>query len=416
MPDAASRSLTPRGRFFLIGGASVTVLAALWGERELAWIGVLLMALPVAAMIVLHRTQVSLSSDRTITPSRAAIGDRLTAALRLAKTGSLPVGLLQFEDAVPSQLGRPPRFAVHRFAGRWERRITYPLMGLSRGRFRVGPLIVHAADPFGMARLESTFTGSDEVMITPRVFPLQQLSTSGGTGAAGDTTPRHIGHHGQDDVLVREYRLGDDVRRVHWRSTARWGELMVRREEQAWEPSATVLLDNRVTRHAGSGRSGSFEWAVSAAASVCSHFAGSGYRIGLIDATGRVVTGGIEDPRAAREAMLIALTDAALCRAESLTAAANASIVTREGEIVVAILGRLSPDDVVRLERIRRMRSQGLALVLHPDTFAASGGGPDAAQLDAVRRLREQRWRVVEVSASTGVPDAWDLLGREALV
>ncbi len=114
--------------------------------------------------------------------------------------------------------------------------------------------------------------------------------------------------------------------------------------------------------------------------------------------------------------MLIALTDAALCRTESLTAAANASIVTREGEIVVAILGRLSPDDVVRLERIRRMRSQGLALVLHPDTFAASGRGPDAAQLDAVRRLREQRWRVVEVSASTGVPDAWDLLGREALV
>ncbi len=416
MPGSASRSLTARGRFFLLGGASVTVLGALWGERELAWIGVLLLALPVAAMIVLHRTQVRLSSQRTVTPSRSAIGDRLTADLYLTKTGSLPVGLLQFEDAVPPQLGRPPRFSVHRFAGPWERRITYPLMGLARGRFRVGPLVVHAADPFGMARLDSTFTGTEEVMITPRVFPLQQLTTSGGAGAAGDTTPRHIGHLGQDDVLVREYRQGDDVRRVHWRSTARWGELMVRREEQAWEPSATVLLDNRATHHAGTGRGSSFEWAVSAAASVCSHFAGGGYRIGLIDAAGRVVTGGIEDPRAAREAMLIALTDAALCRAESLTAAANASIAARDGEIVVAILGRLGPDDVVSLERVRRMRSQGVALVLHPDTFAASGGVPDAGQFDAVRRLREQRWQVVEVSAGTAVPDAWELLRREALV
>ena len=409
-------TLTGRGRLFLIGGVAVTVIAIMWGQRDLAWLGVLLVVLPLAAAIEVHRTRLSLASERRVEPSRAPVGGRLTGSLALTKAGSLPIGLLQFEESVPAQLGRRPRFSVHQFTGRWRRRITYPMIGLARGRFRVGPLVVHAADPFGLARLDSTLSGSDEVMITPHVVPLSQLTNAGGAGTAGDTAPQHVGRLGQDDVLVREYREGDDVRRVHWRSTARWGQIMVRREEQAWEPSATVLLDNRVAHHDGAGRDSSFEWVVSAAASVCSHLTGSGYRVALIEASGSVVAGGSEDPLTAREAMLIALTDAALTRTDSLTAAANAAIATREGEIMVAVLGRLSGDDVVSLERIRRARAQGFALVLHPETFAGPGRAVGTDQDGAIRQLREQGWRVVEVRAGTSVGEAWERLAQEALV
>ncbi|HEX2857145.1 MAG TPA: DUF58 domain-containing protein [Propionibacteriaceae bacterium] len=409
-------TLTGRGRFFLVLGVAVTVTSSAWGQPDLAWLGVLLVVLPLAAVIQVHRTRLSLGSERRIEPSRAPVGDRLTGTLALTKAGSLPVGLLQFEEAVPAQLGRRPRFSVHQFTGRWQRRITYPLMGLSRGRFRVGPLVVHAADPFGLARLDSTLAGSDEVMITPHVVPLSQLTNAGGSGSAGDTAPQHVGRLGQDDVLVREYRQGDDVRRVHWRSTARWGQVMVRREEQAWEPSATVLLDNRVAHHEGAGREGSFEWAVSAAASVCSHLTGAGYRVALIDASGGVVSGGSEDPVTSREAMLIALTDAALHRTDSLSAAVNASVATREGEIMIAVLGRLTIDDVVSLERIRRARAQGFALALHPESFVGAGLAAGAEQVQAIRQLREQGWRVVEVRAGMTVGGAWERLGQEALV
>ena len=60
------------------------------------------------------------------------------------------------------------------------------------------------------------------------------------------------------------YRDGDELRRVHWRSTARHGELMVRREEQRWRNRAVLLLDTRARAHSGTGAGSSFEFAVSA--------------------------------------------------------------------------------------------------------------------------------------------------------
>ncbi len=72
-------------------------------------------------------------------------------------------------------------------------------------------------------------------------------------------------------MIPRGYRYGDDLRRVHWRSTARYGELMVRREEQPQRARCTVLLDTRVVAYEGAGPDSAFEWAVSGAASVLVH-------------------------------------------------------------------------------------------------------------------------------------------------
>ncbi len=89
-----------------------------------------------------------------------------------------------------------------------------------------------------------------------------------------------------EDVTVREYRRGDDLRRVHWRSSARVGELMVRREEQPWQSRATVFLDNRARSHRGQGLSSSLESAVTAAASVALHLSQRGFMVRLTTATG----------------------------------------------------------------------------------------------------------------------------------
>ena len=69
---------------------------------------------------------------------------------------------------------------------------------------------------------------------------------------------------GLDFFGLREYEVGDDLRRVHWRSTARTGELMLRQDEMPWEARSTILLDTRPSTHHGE----SFERAVEIAASL----------------------------------------------------------------------------------------------------------------------------------------------------
>ena len=103
---------------------------------------------------------------------------------------------------------------------------------------------------------------------------------------SGDNRPRAFATGSAEDVTVREYRRGDDLRRVHWRSSARVGELMVRREEQPWQSRATLFLDNRTRAHRGQGIASSLEAAVSAAASIAVHLSQRGFTVRLVTATG----------------------------------------------------------------------------------------------------------------------------------
>lgn len=415
MISKAWRLLTIRGRVLLLLAVVGLGVSIFFRQRDLAWVFLLLFVLPLAAIGVVGRSRLHLVSERTIDPPRVTLGERMQAQLTLTKGGSLPVGMLRFEDTVPRELGRRPRFTIHTTSGDWRRELTYPLVGLARGRYRVGPLLVRAVDPFGLAQIDRQFRASNEVVVTPQVVPLIQSSTMNASNASGEATPQKIGLVGADDVLVREYRDGDDVRRIHWRSTARKGEIMVRREEQAWDPSVTILLDSRANCHAGSGRTASFEWAVSAATSIAMHLIGEGYRVTMNDAEGHIPTHSAEDPGAAREAVLLAMTDEDLCDETTLDTALESNL-NRQGDLMVAVLGRLHPDDVTALATARRGRTRGLAIVLDVDSFTIRGlrATPEVMALhnECVQQLHAAQWRVVQVKRGNSVADAWAELDR----
>ena len=183
---------------------------------------------------------------------------------------------------------------------------------------------------------------------------------------------------GQDDVLVREYRQGDDVRRIHWRSTARWGDLMVRREEQAWDPSASIMLDSRVGAHAGRGMHNSMEWAISAAASIGIHFLDDGFSIEIYEAEGPLhISGSMgQHSSASRAGDQPVDRSAGRGRRPSLHYAVETATIDRPGQLVVAILGRMTAEDANALLRLRRNRAQGLAIMLDVDTFADQPAAP----------------------------------------
>jgi uncharacterized protein (DUF58 family) len=242
------------------------------------------------------------------------------------------------------------------------------------------------------------------------------MRSAGGAGSAGEARPHRVGVVGQDDVLVREYRHGDDRRRIHWRSTARRGDLMVRREEQAWDPTASVLLDARVGAHAGRGMHSSLEWAISAAASVAVHFLDDGFGVEIYEPDGSMHISGMlgQHSSASGDLAINRLTDLRARSTGSIHYAVQAADVDKAGQLVVAVMGRMTPTDANSLLRLRRNRAQGLAMVIDIDTFS------DEPTSERTRRqhelateiLVENQWRVIKVQRGMSVAQAWSALDR----
>lgn len=410
------RLLTGRGRAFVILGLAVVIVAMLTGQRDIMRIGLLVLLLPVVAAVLVARARLRMSCERHVEPAQVPLGSPLRGRLVLGQEGRLPAGILMLEDAVPADLGSRPRFLVDRADLSWRREVEYPLLGRVRGRFHTGPLMVRTTDPFGLVRLDRRFVATSEVMITPQVFPLSAMRAAGGAGSAGEARPHRIGVVGQDDALVREYRHGDDVRRIHWRSTARLGDLMVRREEQAWDPSASIILDSRARAHAGPGMHSSLEWAISAAASVAIHFLSDGFSVEIYEADGSMRIGGSlgQHSSASGEVVLNRLTDLRPRSTQSLHYAVESAGVDQPSQLVVAIMGRLTSADANVLLRARRNRAHGLAMLLDVDSFAESPAEPGwkSQHERAVELLRENQWRVIEVTRGMGVPETWAALDR----
>ncbi len=153
-------------------------------------------------------------------------------------------------------------------------------------------MTVRVVDPFGLVELGRAFQTTVPLTVTPRTVPLPSIPLGGAWTGSGDNRPRAFATGSAEDVTVREYRRGDDLRRVHWRSSARVGELMVRREEQPWQSRATLFLDNRMRSHRGQGIASSLEAAVSVAASIAVHLSHRGFTVRLVTAVG-------EDPSSA---------------------------------------------------------------------------------------------------------------------
>ena len=136
--------------------------------------------------------------------------------------------------AVPRVSGSSPRFVVDRLPGGGRRRCATGARRAGAAGTCSGPLRLRLVDPFGLVERSAVGTDTASLVVVPRVRPLGAGGPAGGHGGGGEGARRSIAVHGEDDVSTREYRHGDDLRKVHWRATARTGELMVRLEERPW--------------------------------------------------------------------------------------------------------------------------------------------------------------------------------------
>ncbi|QKW35309.1 DUF58 domain-containing protein [Actinomadura sp. NAK00032] len=403
----ALAGLTTRGRSFVAAGATAIVCAVVLGERDLLRAGVLVLVLPLLCMLAVSRTRYRLACARRLEPARLPVGRESRVDLRLENVSRLPSGLLMVEDRVPYALGGRARFVLERIEPHGSRQLGYRIRSDVRGRYRVGPLTVRLADPFGMVELVRSFSLSDTLTVTPAIVPLPHSRLSGAWTGGGDSVARAVSAAGEDDAAPREYRHGDDLRRVHWRSTARHGELMVRREEQHFQSSGTLFLDTRRTAHWGEGLSGSFEQAVSATASIGVHLVRTGMSLRYVTDAGEALPAAPSE--GAFEGLLLdALAVARRSKGGSLSAGLTALRGGgREGEgLVVAVFGALTAEEARSVAEVRSGKGTRVAVLV--------GGGPaGGADRDAAAGLlRAAGWRVLPVRTAAALAQAWTAAGK----
>jgi uncharacterized protein (DUF58 family) len=409
----ALRGLTTRGRSFLAAASAAALAALILGEKDLLRVAILLAALPLLAAAYVGRTRYKLACSRTLDPHRVPVGASARVVLRLQNLSRLPTGTMLLEDKLPYALGSRPRLVLERLGAQQASSVAYTVRADVRGRYEVGPLVVRLTDPFGLCELIRAFPSIDKLTVVPQVVALPSVRLAGEFAGAGESRARSVAVHGEDDAATREYRHGDDLRRVHWRSTARVGELMVRREEQPWESRATVVLDTRGYAHRGEGPTASFEWAVSAAASIAVHLRHSGYKLRLVGDAGVDVDTTEADGDGP---ILDHLADVRLAQRGDIAELIERVRHRSDGGLIIGVFGLLTPAEAELLAALRTNGATCIALFIDTTSWLNL---PTAAREEADRvhgvaslALLRSGWRVVEVPHGSKLQALWPQAAR----
>lgn len=297
------RALTARGTGALIAALCCLVVANLLAAPILLYLGVLLVALTLFALLVVHLPRRSGTVSRQISTDLLTVAETSRVTVRFALR-AIRVPHALWHDVLPDAV-------VGDSSGEYppeNGRLSYLITGVRRGVWPVGPLILRTVDPFGLAQREQEFGEHRTVTVVPEVRTLAALTVK--VGAAGGTAQTSVSRLGQgsDNLSPRRYLSGDSMRRIHWRATAHRGQLMVRQEEEESSPDALVVLDRSSTHWAPAGarEDSEFEAAVSLCASIAIHLADEGYGVDVIDSTGALL-GALRGHEDDRDGLLVAL-------------------------------------------------------------------------------------------------------------
>jgi uncharacterized protein (DUF58 family) len=264
---------TLRGWAFSGAGLALVVLWYALGDIELLLGALFLLFAQIIALGLVRLRHASLEVNRRLGSATVHDGDTTTVTLLIENQSRHAVGNISIEDDV-NQLG-VASFEVARLRKGESTTATYRVTCRPRGVYRVGPTMVSASDPLGLAETRLPAGPVDRIVVYPALEELSGFPIVRGQDPAMQASrPEHSRRGGEDFYTLREYQRGDDLRRVHWPSSAKTDELMIRQLETPWQSRALVLLD---VRDASYESRDAFEKAVSGAATIVTHLVSSGF-------------------------------------------------------------------------------------------------------------------------------------------
>ena len=402
---------TARGWQALAFGVLALVVARLIGTTQFHQLAYLLLALPLASLVLGIVGSRGLAYSRSLPP-----GTRITAGkearLRLLLERS------RFGAAKVDVVDRIPERREFEFPGwRKDKKFEVPISFARRGVYQLGPAEVRLVDPFGLLAFARRFEERTEVVVYPAVHELRGFPLLGGNVEAGTRGAR--GMRGEEFANLREYRRGDDRRHIHWKSLARTGELFVKEFSVQAPRRHTVALD--LCREGLRVQEQEVEDAVSAAASVLTYLKREGLPFRLLGTDAAEAGFGSEVDSYWRE-----MRSLAMARADGVRPLGETLLAQRGalGEAVV-IVSRTRDEELPRA--VRKLREAGLSVIvvaLATHTYrtpAMPGSAPGAVRereaefLRRVGRLETAGATVRAISHPDGVKGLFGARAVEAL-
>ena len=352
--------LTTRARWVLVALPVLYLSAVLLGYPELfVLVAAIIGALLVSALWVLRRPDLDIT--RTLQPDRVVRDDLALVRLEVRNESRWP--------SPPSDVWEPcgtldnkqielPRLAAGRTAT-----FKYKLPTERRAAYLVGPLELSRADPFGLFRTSQKRGDATPFWVHPRWHALAGVAP--GTARSLEGPDRdHVPHGSVTFHALREYVIGDDLRHVHWRSSARLGDLMVREHVDTSLPDTTLVVDTRRAGHTDEG----FEEAMEAAASVVAVVLSAGYPLRMVTTCGREVRGQSFGNMPSRYLDVLAEVEPG---DGDLDEVARQLSLGRRGDTLVAVTGQVTDADLAALGALcRRFKVSVLGSVGAPPDVA----------------------------------------------
>src|SRR5919107_222381 len=356
--------LTARGRCILGLGLGVYLAAWAFGSKPLYPVATGLLLVVVVAWAWVRLANRPFRVRRGWGDSEHLEGDDVPVVLELDASGRVLPAAATLVERI-GRLGRQ-RHQLRRHGRRLS--VRYVLERLPRGRYEFSDVRLEIADPFALERVSLELPAPGALLVYPRLVQLPRLFSESGTRSHDGRRLLLRRQAGFELHGVREYAQGESLRRVHWRSTARRGELMVKELEDAPRDEIAVLLDADASAVVGD----SFDVQVRAAGSILESYVRRGRRAVLVVNSDR------------REVQQVHSVAADWRRALELLAAAEPTGHVPVGRLLgeqdgpaaralelVVVTARLEPPLVDRL--VQRALSRRKVSLVHVDAASFNG-------------------------------------------
>jgi len=239
---------TSRGVGAVVAGTALVAAGFTFGYPELAVVGVTAL-LAAGCALGYAALRPRLTVRRAVDPDRVTRGEPCIQTLTVGNSSRWRAATLVAQDRCGE--ARVPVPLV-RLRPAQDTEVSYAVPTSRRGVVDVGPLRVVRRDPLGLVQLARSHGGTARVWVHPRWYPMGATPT--GITRSLDGRIDRVPHGSITFDKLREYVLGDELRHVHWRTTARIGQLMVREHVDTSLPRLVVLLDDRAAAYPGTGQ------------------------------------------------------------------------------------------------------------------------------------------------------------------